>query len=256
VHPDLLWVFPLPKPKSGDLEGDDVFVALAEAIEERLDKGGVWTRAALTDAIYRGMMKELVKRSTFSPSMAARKVIVIADAHRMVSQEGSDEAANSFLKVLEEPSKSTTIILTSSDASSLLPTIRSRVVPLRVHSPSAADRQELRALGVLDEGASDAAAAAAQLLEAARGDEAARYRVAFRQGSSGARGNFTAALDALTALLHEQAQDAARNARNESAAGFARAIAVVEETRRVARQNANPQLLMANLLMDIAPLLS
>ena len=38
-----------------------------------------------------------------SPAMAARKVFVVGDAERMVAQEGADQAANAFLKLLEEP---------------------------------------------------------------------------------------------------------------------------------------------------------
>jgi DNA polymerase-3 subunit delta' len=252
----LLWVFPLPKPKGeADLEDDDVFPALADAIEERLEKGGVWERPAPTDSIYVGMTKALVRRAALTPAMAKRKVVIVADAHRMVAQEGSDQAANAFLKVLEEPSPNTTIILTSSAASSLLPTIRSRVVPVRVAPLSQSEQQQLRSLGVVEAGAGEASAAAQLLLDAAKGDAAARYRAAFRQGSAGARGGFTSTLEALTALLHENAQRAAANAQQE-AAGYARAISLVEEAKRVARQNANPQLVAANLLADLAPLLS
>jgi DNA polymerase-3 subunit delta' len=181
---------------------------------------------------------------------------VVADAHRMISQEGSDQAANAFLKLLEEPLPNTTIILTSSSPSSLLPTIRSRVIAVRVPALTPDARRQLEALGVHPKGASDAAAAAVQLYDAAKGDDGARYRVAFRQGSAGARGGFTASLDALTALLHDKARAAAENDHDVSAAGHSRAIAVVEEAKRLARQNGNPQLITATLLMDLAPLVS
>jgi DNA polymerase III subunit delta' len=256
VHPDLLWMFPLPKPKDGDLKDEDVFPALAEAIETRLEKGGVWPAPSPTDAIYVGMTKEIVRRAAFTPAMAARKVLIMADAHRMVAQEGSDQAANAFLKVLEEPSANTTIILTTSAASSLLPTIRSRVVPLRIPPLLEGERNQLQSLGLSVAGEGDSHTAAAQLFEAAKGDEAARYRVAFRQGGAGARGGFTASLDALTSLLHREAQSAARSEQSEAAAGLARAIALVEDAKRIARQNGNPQLITAALLTDLAPLVS
>ena len=104
------------------------------------------------------------------------------------------------------------------------------------------------------EGCSRGRGGSMHLFDAATGDDAARFRAAFRQGGAGARGGFTASLDALTALLHEKAQIAARSDQSEAAAGFARAIALVEDTKRIAQQNANPQLLTANLLMDLAPL--
>jgi DNA polymerase-3 subunit delta' len=59
-------------------------------------------------------------------------VFVVGDAELMVPQESSPEAANAFLKLLEEPPPSTTIVLTSSQPGALLPTIRSRVLALRV----------------------------------------------------------------------------------------------------------------------------
>src|SRR3712207_9415645 len=59
----------------------------------------------------------------------------------MVPQESSPEAANAFLKLLEEPPADTVLILTSSNPGALLPTIRSRVLPvrlLRLPAPEAA----------------------------------------------------------------------------------------------------------------------
>ena len=64
--------------------------------------------------------------------MGDRKVFIIGDAEFLVPQEASPEAANALLKVLEEPPADTTFILTAADAESLLPTIKSRVLPLRV----------------------------------------------------------------------------------------------------------------------------
>jgi DNA polymerase-3 subunit delta' len=64
--------------------------------------------------------------------MGKRKVFIVGDAERMVPQEGSDMAANALLKLLEEPPANTFIILTSSEPGALLPTIRSRVVNIRV----------------------------------------------------------------------------------------------------------------------------
>ena len=67
-----------------------------------------------------------------TPYSGKRKVFVLGDADRLVVQQASQEAANALLKVLEEPLKDTVIILTSSRPEALLPTIRSRLVPLRI----------------------------------------------------------------------------------------------------------------------------
>ncbi len=53
------------------------------------------------------------------------KVVIVFDAHKM-----NKESANSFLKILEEPPKNTTIILSTSKIGHILPTIKSRCKPL------------------------------------------------------------------------------------------------------------------------------
>ncbi len=64
---------------------------------------------------------EVIAAAGFKPSKGRRKVFVIARAETM-----NAEAANRLLKTLEEPPAGTTIILTSSNPSALLPTIISR----------------------------------------------------------------------------------------------------------------------------------
>ena len=201
-------------------------------------------------------MRAIVHRASRTPALAARKVIVVADAHRLAPQEGSDEASNAFLKLLEEPLADTTIILTSSSPSSLLPTIRSRVSAVRVAPLTPAALAELEGMGVHQEGASAARSAASTMLEAAGGGAAARLRFAFLQGAAGARGDFSETLDALTQLLHQRAQQAAVRGDDRSAVGAARAVGVVEEAKRLTRHNVNPQLISATLLDDLAPLVS
>lgn len=65
------------------------------------------------------------------PLMARNKVILFRDAHRLNS-----DTANAFLKTLEEPSASSKIILTTSEFSRVLPTIRSRCMCLACELPS------------------------------------------------------------------------------------------------------------------------
>lgn len=64
------------------------------------------------------------------PMMAANKVVLIKDAHRMNS-----EAANTFLKTLEEPAKNSKIVMTTSEFSRVLPTVRSRCMCLACELP-------------------------------------------------------------------------------------------------------------------------
>ena len=55
---------------------------------------------------------------------SGRKVVLVFDAHLLNSGQG--EAANAFLKILEEPPSNTTIILVTDHMELLLPTILSR----------------------------------------------------------------------------------------------------------------------------------
>jgi DNA polymerase-3 subunit delta' len=203
----------------------------------------------------------------------------------MVPQEGADQAANAFLKLLEEPPADTTIIVTSSEPGALLPTIRSRVVAVRV-PPLAdddvraflADERVAAALARSDAGGSaderlrlavgapgtllgagghaESLAHAKRLLEAALApDPAARYTVALQQGVAQARGGFSDMLDALTALLHERTRRAMSRSDERHAAGAARAVEAVERAKELAAGNVSPQLVAAALLRDLGALL-
>lgn len=255
-HPDLHWYFPRPRLKDADPDVEDVLEDLAEAISERLEKTGVWEPAAPTDSLYVATVRALVRRASMMPALAKRKVIVVADADRMIAQEGSDQAANAFLKLLEEPSPGTNIILTTSSPGSLLPTIRSRVSAIRVAALPASALKELAALGVNAEKHTTSRKAAAAFISAAEGSVADRYRLAFVQGGAGARGAFSETLDALTALLAERAREAAAAADERRTAGAARAVALVEDARQLARQNVNPQLISARLLSQLTELIA
>ncbi|NLE64632.1 MAG: hypothetical protein GX606_01805 [Elusimicrobia bacterium] len=68
----------------------------------------------------------VIPRLTLRPFEAVRKVCIIRDAHLM-----SAEAANAFLKTLEEPPEATVIILTTAVPARLLKTIVSRCHEVR-----------------------------------------------------------------------------------------------------------------------------
>lgn len=74
-------------------------------------------------------IRELKHDMAFPPIAGHRKVVIIIDADKM-----SNEAANSFLKTLEEPQSQTSFILTTERSSALLPTIRSRCQTIRFFS--------------------------------------------------------------------------------------------------------------------------
>ncbi|MDY0235670.1 MAG: DNA polymerase III subunit delta' [Gudongella sp.] len=80
------------------------------------------------DIIKKGQIDELIKFINSSPFESNKKLIIIDQAHLM-----NKEAQNGLLKSLEEPPKYIHIILISSDAKNLLPTIRSRGQTIRFY---------------------------------------------------------------------------------------------------------------------------
>lgn len=88
----------------------------------------------------------LIEPSTLKPALGHRRVYVIAEAERM-----NEAAQNALLKTLEEPPGETVLILVTSSADRLLPTIRSRCqrVPFDL-LPEAFVSERLQALAGLD----------------------------------------------------------------------------------------------------------
>jgi DNA polymerase-3 subunit delta' len=276
-HPDVYWAFPRPRLKESDNTPDDALEDLRDAAKERAAAGGLYARPPRSEGIYLTMIQALVQRAALSPAVARRKVLIVGDAERMVVQEGSDQAANAFLKLLEEPPEDTTIILTSSESGALLPTIHSRVVAMRcapladdevlafVRDPVAkaqldtldlprADAERVRmaegAPGTLlsMESRNAARAEARRILTAAASRGAERYATALAQGSASARGAFSDALGELALVLRERVSSALSSGDTSTAYRASRAIDAVCEAQARADGNVNPQLITAALL--------
>jgi DNA polymerase-3 subunit delta' len=272
LHPDLHWFVPVPRPKGdADRQVEEVEELLAGVMAERRANpryGPVDGMAAHGMASVRLMLQ----RAALTPVEQSQKVIILGDAERLVVQESSPDAANALLKLLEEPPADTRILLTAVEARRLLPTVRSRVVPLRLGRLTetevasvlgrAAPEAEGAPGSVISRGSDSAFVAAAGFLEAVAAGPAERMERALRQPAYAARGDFTALLDALAETL----SDAARNAsgvppRRPLPAGLRRArdpisaLQRVAAAREVAAGNVNPQLLLAALADDLAEVL-
>jgi DNA polymerase-3 subunit delta' len=133
-HPDLHWYFPVARPKgaSGDRLADALEAARIDAVNEAREQP---VRASHSDelrGLYLGLVQGLRRKAQSRPNMGQVQVFIMGDAEYLVPQEASPEAANALLKLLEEPPAGTRFILTSSEPGSLLPTIRSRSVPLHL----------------------------------------------------------------------------------------------------------------------------
>jgi DNA polymerase III subunit delta' len=140
-HPDIHWFFPLPRP---DANSPD---KLREKLEESRAAELVVRRSdplyvpsfEKPAAYYLAVIQTLQRLAGSRPAMGRQKVFVVGDAELMVPQESSPEAANAFLKLLEEPPADTVLILTTERPGALLPTILSRVLPFRLRLLAAED---------------------------------------------------------------------------------------------------------------------
>lgn len=277
-HPDLHWIFPHENVSgSNDWPYEDIKPLVEQRLAERAEENGLYARPDGSCGIYKSDAKYLRHVASRSPALATRKVLIVGDAERMVPQQANPEAANMFLKLLEEPPTDTTIILTSSEPHALLQTIRSRVVQVRVAPlPTDAMRGFLADAAVAgklpnlqpnellqlasgapgkllgDDDQSAAMTRAKQLLAAADAGPEQRFRAAFGSGSSKSRGAFSDVLDALTAVVHQRVRDAAARGDERTARRAARVVPLIEEAKRAAEGNANPQLVTAQLLETIA----
>jgi DNA polymerase-3 subunit delta' len=76
-------------------------------------------------------IRELITRTSWSPSVGNYRVVVIEDADRL-----TESAANALLKVIEEPGVRTVWLLCAPTLTDVLPTIRSRCRHLTLRTPS------------------------------------------------------------------------------------------------------------------------
>jgi DNA polymerase-3 subunit delta' len=96
-------------------------------------------------------VRDLVRELALMPVEGGLRVAIVGDADRM-----TEDAQAAFLKTLEEPPAGTVLILTAADEERLLPTIRSRVIRIRVGPVARAAVEEI----LVDAGLADAPAAA------------------------------------------------------------------------------------------------
>jgi len=133
-HPDVHWLVPLELSKKGgdaDKQVELVAEALGEEMTARREQPLYEPPSGLASHGI-AAVRLLLRRLVLTPAMARRKVFLIGDAERLVPQTGAEAAANALLKALEEPPADTVFILTTAAPDSLLPTILSRVVRVRV----------------------------------------------------------------------------------------------------------------------------
>jgi DNA polymerase-3 subunit delta' len=288
-HPDLHWLMPVERPKAAeaDKQVEEVAGLIAAEMDERRQQP-LYQPAGGMAGHFVSTVRLLQRRAALSPAMGKRKVFLLARADRLVPQESSPEAANALMKLLEEPPANTYFVLTAEHPDRLLPTIRSRLVPLRLGrlgrheverflaahaglpAPELAAAVE-RANGSIGaataqlEGTRKIREAADELLRAVAAGPAAGAERALKQGPWQARGEFTAVLDAVADSLADATRVAAGASsrtplpvllqRGRPVEALVAAQGCVARVREAAQGNLNPQLLLAALVDDLAEVL-
>lgn len=279
IHPDLHWVIPVPRPKASepDKQVEELEDLLGEVIEERRRTPLYGPPEGLAGHFV-ATARLLIRQAALRPVEGRIRVFLVGHAERLVPQESSPEAANALLKLLEEPSPDTYFVLTAEDPGSVLPTIRSRAVRMRVGTlrddqvrgfleehggtaPTEVEAAVAQGQGSIGRAVTDPAnaarglALAASLLQAARDKSPETWELALKQTPFSARGDFTAALDALAEMLTDAMRGDAASPTPVSTARpekLLKALDHVGEARELAQGNVNPQLLLAVLGQELA----
>lgn len=136
------FVFALPSGKSEDARADSPLLKLSDAeisqIQEQiaLKAADPYHNISIPRAqqIKISSVREVRRDISMSATEPGWRVVIVSEAHQM-----GTEAANAFLKTLEEPAAQTMLILTSSARERLLPTILSRCQEVRFESLNEAE---------------------------------------------------------------------------------------------------------------------
>lgn len=134
-NPNVRFVFALPTGKGEDGRNDPPLLKLSDSelgvIQEqlRLKAADPYHNISIPRAtqIKISSIREVRRDVTFAAAEPGWRVVIVSEAHQM-----GTEAANAFLKTLEEPAPNTLLILTTSNREAMLATIRSRCQEIRL----------------------------------------------------------------------------------------------------------------------------
>lgn len=133
-HSNVRFVFALPTGKGEDGRADSPLLKLSDGeisqIQEQvgLKAANPYHNITIPRAqqIKISSIREVKRDIAFAATEPGWRIVIISEAHQM-----GEEAANAFLKTLEEPAPNTLLILTSSHKEQLLQTILSRCQEVR-----------------------------------------------------------------------------------------------------------------------------
>lgn len=178
IHPDLHFVFPVIKKKSGTEPVSDTFISQWRAMVLRSAwfSLSTWTEAmevANEQALIPvAEAAEIIRKLSLKSFESDFKIMIIWLPEKM-----NAETANKLLKIIEEPPARTLFILVSEEDDKLLPTITSRCQHIRIPAIPSGDLSAhlVQTLGIDRDKASGIAAIAngnlVRAMELARDDE-------------------------------------------------------------------------------------
>ena len=128
-HENINLVFPLPVMKKKSVDSMDEFEKsnidiITDNIKKKASNPFHKIQLPNSNRILIQSIRLLRRTLYLKTQNVGRKIVLVFDAHLLNSGQG--EAANAFLKILEEPPSNTTIILVTDYMELLLPTILSR----------------------------------------------------------------------------------------------------------------------------------
>ncbi|MBI4725736.1 DNA polymerase III subunit delta' [candidate division TA06 bacterium] len=124
-HPDLHYVFPVPHPSS-ESDKRKLSEEIAELLAQKAQKPYLNLEFDRPVAISIDDIRVLQSKLSLQPYQGRKKVVIIVSPEALTT-----EAANAFLKTLEEPSPTTNFILVCDQSNALLSTILSRCQKIR-----------------------------------------------------------------------------------------------------------------------------
>jgi DNA polymerase III subunit delta' len=145
-NPNILMLFSLPTPKGTSKEEtamgkmtDEQIAEIQEQINLKCENPYHKISMPGANQIKIGSVRDLKRNLMMTSMQHGRRFIIISHADEMTV-----EAANAFLKTLEEPHSDTTIIMTTAKHEMILPTIMSR--SQQVHCEPIADEDIIESL--------------------------------------------------------------------------------------------------------------
>jgi DNA polymerase-3 subunit delta' len=291
AHPDVHWYVPIARPKATDpgKQVEEAGQCIAGVMTDRRTTplypavDGMATHSLAS-------VRLLQREAALTAVEGGHRVFILGEADRLIAQEASQEAANALLKLLEEPPPGSVFVLTTVEPRRLLATMRSRAVPVRLgrlmdadvsafleaHLKPAPSSRELELRVARAEGsigmalwsgdeAGKAQQAAEVWLEGVLSGPGPSFERALKQPAWGARGEFTAMLDAVAETLAEAARGSVGQPIRRSVPkglltprqtdSLLKAMDHVADAREAAWGNVNPQILLAVLGEELAEIL-